>query len=140
MDYKALKWSVHDNPANPGEPAIGVITLNRPEKRNSLNRQMMADAEFRKAGKEVIESPKKIRSACPWASLTRLFNWSWRCVHQASVRGTAMQAADFFLAGGGAGAGAGVGSLIEVRGRQRPTPAHEQAQCRRDQRRMGKNP
>ena len=32
MDYKALKWSVHDNPNNPGEPCIGVITLNRPEK------------------------------------------------------------------------------------------------------------
>ena len=30
MDYKALKWSVHDNPNNPGEPCIGVIALNRP--------------------------------------------------------------------------------------------------------------
>ena len=30
MDYKALKWSVHDNPNNPGEPCIGVITLESP--------------------------------------------------------------------------------------------------------------
>lgn len=37
MEYKALKWSVHDHPQNPGEPCIGVITLNRPERLNAVD-------------------------------------------------------------------------------------------------------
>src|SRR6478736_2146408 len=45
MDYKALKWSVHDNPANPGEPAIGVITLNRPEKLNAVDPLMRLELD-----------------------------------------------------------------------------------------------
>ena len=43
MDYKALKWSVHDNPNNPGEPCIGVITLNRPERLNAVDPLMRLD-------------------------------------------------------------------------------------------------
>jgi enoyl-CoA hydratase/carnithine racemase len=45
MDYRALKWSVHDNPANPGEPAIGVITLNRPEKLNAVDPLMRLELD-----------------------------------------------------------------------------------------------
>jgi enoyl-CoA hydratase/carnithine racemase len=45
MDYKALKWSVHDNPANPGEPAIGVITLNRPERLNAVDPLMRLELD-----------------------------------------------------------------------------------------------
>jgi enoyl-CoA hydratase/carnithine racemase len=45
MDYKALKWSVHDNPKNPGEPAIGVITLNRPERLNAVDPLMRLELD-----------------------------------------------------------------------------------------------
>jgi enoyl-CoA hydratase len=45
MDYKALKWSVHDSPANPGEPAIGVITLNRPERLNAVDPLMRLELD-----------------------------------------------------------------------------------------------
>ena len=45
MDYKAIKWSVHDNPANPGEPAIGVITLNRPERLNAVDPLMRLELD-----------------------------------------------------------------------------------------------
>ena len=45
MDYKALKWSVHDNPNNPGEPCIGVITLSRPEKLNAVDPLMRLELD-----------------------------------------------------------------------------------------------
>ena len=45
MEYRALKWSVHDNPANPGEPAIGVITLNRPERLNAVDPLMRLELD-----------------------------------------------------------------------------------------------
>jgi enoyl-CoA hydratase/carnithine racemase len=45
MDYKALKWSVQDNPNNPGEPAIGVITLNRPERLNAVDPLMRLELD-----------------------------------------------------------------------------------------------
>jgi enoyl-CoA hydratase/carnithine racemase len=45
MEYRALKWSLHDNPANPGEPAIGVITLNRPERLNAVDPLMRLELD-----------------------------------------------------------------------------------------------
>lgn len=45
MDYKALTWSVHDNPQNPGEPCIGVITLNRPEQLNAVDPLMRLELD-----------------------------------------------------------------------------------------------
>lgn len=45
MDYKALKWTVHDNPQNPGEPCIGVITLNRPERLNAVDPLMRLELD-----------------------------------------------------------------------------------------------
>lgn len=45
MDYKALKWSVHDNPKIPGEPCIGVITLNRPERLNAVDPLMRLELD-----------------------------------------------------------------------------------------------
>lgn len=45
MDYKALKWSTHDNPNRPGEPCIGLITLNRPEKLNSVDPLMRLELD-----------------------------------------------------------------------------------------------
>jgi len=45
MEYKALKWSVHDNPQNPGEPCIGVITLNRPERLNAVDPLMRLELD-----------------------------------------------------------------------------------------------
>ncbi len=38
MDYKTIKWSVHDNPQQPGEPCIGLITLNRSLPRNPVGK------------------------------------------------------------------------------------------------------
>jgi enoyl-CoA hydratase/carnithine racemase len=45
MEYKALKWSVHDAPQNPGEPSIGVITLNRPERLNAVDPLMRLELD-----------------------------------------------------------------------------------------------
>ncbi len=45
MDYKAVKWSVHDNPHNPGEPCIGVITLNRPQRLNAVDPLMRLELD-----------------------------------------------------------------------------------------------
>ena len=45
MNYKALRWSVHDNPPNPGEPAIGVITLNRPDRLNAVDPLMRLELD-----------------------------------------------------------------------------------------------
>jgi enoyl-CoA hydratase/carnithine racemase len=45
MDYKALTWSLHDNPQNPGDPCIGVITLNRPEKLNAVDPLMRLELD-----------------------------------------------------------------------------------------------
>jgi len=45
MEYKALKWSVRDNPKNPGEPCIGVITLNRPESLNAVDPLMRLELD-----------------------------------------------------------------------------------------------
>lgn len=45
MDYQALKWSVHDNPQNPGEPSIGVVTLNRPERLNAVDPLMRLELD-----------------------------------------------------------------------------------------------
>jgi enoyl-CoA hydratase/carnithine racemase len=45
MDYKALKWSVHDNPQRSGEPCIGLITLNRPEQLNAVDPLMRLELD-----------------------------------------------------------------------------------------------
>ena len=45
MDYKAVKWSVHDDPNDPGEPCIGIITLNRPEKLNAVDPLMRLELD-----------------------------------------------------------------------------------------------
>ena len=45
MDYKALQWSVHDNPENPGEPCIGVVTLNRPDSLNAVDPLMRLELD-----------------------------------------------------------------------------------------------
>ena len=45
MEYKALQWSVHDNPQNSGEPCIGVLTLNRPERLNAVDPLMRLELD-----------------------------------------------------------------------------------------------
>jgi enoyl-CoA hydratase/carnithine racemase len=45
MEYKAIKWSVHDNPQNPGEPCIGLIALNRPDKLNAVDPLMRLELD-----------------------------------------------------------------------------------------------
>lgn len=45
MDYKTLKWSVHENPKRPGEPCIGLITLNRPEHLNAVDPLMRLELD-----------------------------------------------------------------------------------------------
>ena len=45
MEYKALKWSVHENPKRPGEPCIGLITLNRPDYLNAMDPLMRLELD-----------------------------------------------------------------------------------------------
>jgi enoyl-CoA hydratase/carnithine racemase len=45
MEYKALTWTIHDNPQNLGEPCIGVITLNRPERMNAVDPLMRLELD-----------------------------------------------------------------------------------------------
>jgi enoyl-CoA hydratase/carnithine racemase len=45
MQYKALTWTIHDHPQNPGEPCIGVITLNRPERMNAVDPLMRLELD-----------------------------------------------------------------------------------------------
>lgn len=45
MDYKTLKWTVHDNPKRSGEPCIGVITLNRPDQLNAVDPLMRLELD-----------------------------------------------------------------------------------------------
>src|ERR1700741_659706 len=45
MDYKAVEWTVHDNPQNPGAPCIGVITLNRPDRLNAVDPLMRLELD-----------------------------------------------------------------------------------------------
>jgi enoyl-CoA hydratase/carnithine racemase len=45
MDYKTIKWSVRDNPRRPGEPCVGLITLNRPEYLNAVDPLMRLELD-----------------------------------------------------------------------------------------------
>ena len=45
MEYQALKWDVRENPNRPGEPCIGVITLNRPEALNAVDVRMRVELD-----------------------------------------------------------------------------------------------
>ena len=45
MEFKALKWSIHDSPLQPGEPCIGQITLNRPENLNAIDPLMRLELD-----------------------------------------------------------------------------------------------
>ncbi|MEK9645241.1 MAG: enoyl-CoA hydratase/isomerase family protein [Alphaproteobacteria bacterium] len=46
MEYKALKWEVRENPNNPGELSIGVITLNRPDFLNAVDVRMRVELDI----------------------------------------------------------------------------------------------
>src|SRR4030095_15665313 len=45
MEYRPLTWLPHDTPGTPGEPAIGVITLNRPERLNAVDPLMRLELD-----------------------------------------------------------------------------------------------
>ena len=45
MEYKALTWTIHDHLQKPGEPCIGVITLNRPERMNAVDPLMRLELD-----------------------------------------------------------------------------------------------
>lgn len=45
MDYKTIEWAVRDNPRRPGEPCIGVITLNRPAQLNAVDPLMRLELD-----------------------------------------------------------------------------------------------
>ncbi len=46
MEYKALNWEVRENPNNPGELSIGVITLNRPDFLNAVDVRMRVELDI----------------------------------------------------------------------------------------------
>jgi enoyl-CoA hydratase len=45
MEYKALKWTIRDNPRRPGEPCVGVIALNRPDQLNAVDPLMRLELD-----------------------------------------------------------------------------------------------
>ena len=45
MEYKTIKWSVHDNPKRAGEPCIGLLTLNRPQQLNAVDPLMRLELD-----------------------------------------------------------------------------------------------
>ena len=45
MEYKTVKWSVHDNPKRPGEPCLGLITLSRPDRLNAVDPLMRLELD-----------------------------------------------------------------------------------------------
>jgi enoyl-CoA hydratase/carnithine racemase len=45
MEYKTIKWSVHDNPGRPGEPCIGLLAFNRPRQMNAVDPLMRLELD-----------------------------------------------------------------------------------------------
>ncbi len=45
MEYKTIKWSVHDNPRRVGEPCIGLLVLNRPRHMNAVDPLMRLELD-----------------------------------------------------------------------------------------------
>ena len=45
MEYKTIKWSVHDNPRRAGEPCIGLLVLNRPRHMNAVDPLMRLELD-----------------------------------------------------------------------------------------------
>ncbi len=45
MEYRTIKWSVHDNPKRAGEPCIGLLTLNRPQQLNAVDPLMRLELD-----------------------------------------------------------------------------------------------
>ena len=63
MKYRYLDWKIDSSPQNPGDNAIGILTLNRPEHANAIVPRMTM---------ELHQMVDEIKGGFKWSSQHRL--------------------------------------------------------------------
>ena len=58
MKYRYLDWSIESSPQNPGDNAIGILTLNRPDHANAIGPRMTM--ELHQLVDEIRHSPVRV--------------------------------------------------------------------------------
>lgn len=58
MKYRYLDWTIESSPQNPGDDAIGILTLNRPDHANAIGPRMTM--ELHQMVDDIRHSPARI--------------------------------------------------------------------------------